>query len=275
MTHATVAALNVYPVKSCRGISLEQAVLELTGFRSDRRWMVVTETGHYLTQRQLPRMALIVPELTPQGLSITAPGMPALSLPEEMDGPSLEVSVVFDRVLARDAGPQAAAWLSQFLERSVRLVRFDPQLTRRINSLFWKGDIETRIEFSDAFPLLVVSQASLEDLNNRLEWPLPMDRFRPNVVLDGLQAYDEDRIHNLRDGALQLRIARACTRCKITTTNQLTGEVLGAEPLTTLKAYRWSKALRGIMFGQYAIVVDGVGTQLRVGQRLEIEWKGS
>ena len=153
-------------------------------------------------------------------------------------------------------------------------MQFDPSGEGRATAR-WNGDVEALNEFSDGFPMLAVSQALLDDLNGRLETPTPMNRFRPNVVLNGLQASDEDRIHDLTNGAIRLRIVKPCTRCKITTTNQAKGEVAGEEPLTTLKTYRWSKALRGVMFGQNVIVVSGVGEQLRVGQHLDIEWQAA
>jgi len=273
MAFATITTLNTYPVKSCRGIPLQEAALQLTGLQSDRHWMVVSETGRYLTQRELPRMALIVPQLSGQALSLTAPGMTPLHLLPEVEGAAAEVSVVYDRISAHDAGQQAAEWLSRFLERPVRLVRFDPQISRPIRPEFWQGRTDSSVEFSDGFPVLVISQASLDDLNTRLQTPLPMSRFRPNVVIDGLQPYEEDRIQKLVHGPLRLQMVRPCTRCKITTTDQVTGEVSGAEPLATLKSYRWSKELRGIMFGQYAIVAGGAGNRLHVGQRLQIGWK--
>jgi uncharacterized protein len=274
MSYATITALNVYPVKSCRGIPLDKATLEMSGVESDRRWLVVNESGRFMTQRELPRLALVVPTLTERGgLSLTAPGMPTLNVWVEIDAPVIRVTVFSHQCAAFDAGSKAAEWLSHFLARPVRLVRFDPRVPRAIDPRLWKGDVDVHVEFPDAFPLMILSQASLEDLNSRLESPLPMNRFRPNVVLDGCEPYEEDRIHELRDGALRLQMGRPCTRCTITTTDQLTGEASSAEPLATLKTYRWSKELRGLMFGQYAVVAGGVGSQLRVGQRLEIVHK--
>ena len=133
--------------------------------------------------------------------------------------------------------------------------------------------MQTRNEFSDGFPLLVISEASLEDLNSRLPEPLPMNRFRPNIVLAGIEPYDEDRIADLHADGIRLRISKPCTRCSITTTDQMRGVVAGDEPLRTLKTYRWSKELRGMMFGQNTLVVSGAGRELHVGQIFDIEWK--
>lgn len=272
MAQATITALNVYPVKSCRGIALDAAKLGLAGIESDRRWMVISETGRFLTQRELPRLALIVPRLDGQGLTLTAPGMPDFAVPALPQGPKLEVAVWGDKCSALEVSAEAAKWLSGFLQRATRLVRFDPQGVRPSDA-DWTAGIETRNEFSDGFPLLVISEASLTDLNSRLKEPLPMNRFRPNIVLGGLQPYDEDRIRDLRSNGVTLRICKPCTRCSITTTDQMEGVVKGDEPLRTLKSYRFSKELRGMMFGQNTVVVSGVGEQLRVGQQLEIDWK--
>jgi hypothetical protein len=273
MNYATITSLNVYPVKSCRGIALEEAQIQASGIEGDRRWMIVNEAGRFLTQRELPRMALITPAVAIGGLSLTAPGMPALTVPDPFDGLSLPVTIFAHRCTAIDAGPNPAEWLTRFLGRTVRLVRFDPRLVRPIDSRLWTGDIEAHVTFPDAFPLLLIAQKSLDDLNSRLEIPLPMSRFRPNAVLEGLGPYEEDRIHELRAGGLRLQMAMACTRCKITTTDQLTGESSTAEPLITLRGYRWNSELRGVMFGRYAVVAGAVGSQLRTGQQLEIAWK--
>ncbi len=270
MAHATITALNVYPVKSCRGIALDTAKLGLAGIESDRRWMVISDKGRFLTQREVPRLALIVPKLDARGLTLTAPGMPDMAVPAEPAGPKLEVAVWGDKCPGFEVSDEVAKWLSQFLERPVRLVRFDPQGVRP-SEPDWTGEVETRNEFSDGFPLLVISDASLQDLNARLPEPLPMNRFRPNIVLGGLQPYDEDRIHDLHAGAVRLRISKPCTRCIITTTDQMRGVVTGDEPLRTLKTYRFSKELRGMMFGMNTLVV--ASGPLRVGQQLEIDWK--
>jgi uncharacterized protein len=272
MAHAIVTALNVYPVKSCRGTPLERAKLGLAGIESDRRWMIISDKGRFLTQREIPKLALIVPKLDEQGLLLTAPGMADLRVPDPPSGPRLEVAVWGDTCPAIEVGAGTAEWLTAFLGRPVRLVRFDPQGVRPSDP-DWTEGVTTRNEFSDGYPLLVISEASLEDLNSRLPQPLPMNRFRPSIVIAGVGAYDEDRIKDLSADGLRLRIAKPCTRCVITTTDQMTGTVQGDEPLRTLKAYRFSKELRGVMFGQNTLVVSGAGSELRVGQKLDIEWK--
>jgi uncharacterized protein YcbX len=273
MPHATITGLNIYPVKSCRGIALQAATIGRAGFELDRHWMVTNEAGRFLTQREVPRLALIVPSLEGRELTLEAPGMSPLRVPSVAGAPSLEVTIWGDKAPASDAGGEVATWLSSFLERPVRLVAFDPDGVRPTKKE-WTQDEEALNEFSDGFPFLVTSQASLDDLNTRLAERLPMNRFRPNVVIDGVEAYAEDRIHELSGDGVRLRLAKPCDRCKITTTNQLTAEVSPAdEPLVTLKSYRWSKELRGVLFGQNGFAVDGRGSTLRVGQKLEIAWK--
>ena len=269
MASATIIGLHCYPIKSCRGIALDRAVLGATGIDGDRRWMVVGPDGRGLTQRKTPRLALVVPSLRGNALSLTAPGTAPLEVDPRGDGQPLEVTVQTDRCVALDTGADSAEWLSRFLDEPVRLVRFDRDRTTNPE---WGGASEP-IAFPDAFPLLLISEASLADLNGRLESPLPMNRFRPNIVLGGLEPYAEDRIDRLVDGGMVLRTVYPCSRCKITTTDQITGDVAGPEPLVTLRKYRWSRDVPGVLFGRYAVIAGGMGAELRVGQRLAIEWQ--
>ena len=260
----TLAELYVYPVKSCRGVAVDEAVLLEAGFDHDREWMIVTPEGRFLTQREIPRLALVVPTLGPDHLSLAAPGLPDLVVPHAVRGESREVVVWRDRCRAFDAGAAAADWLSRFLGRPVSLVRFDPSQPRYIDAE-WAGDTRAITRFSDGYALLALSRASFDDLNSRLPAPLPMDRFRPNLVLEGLPPYGEDSLRDFQVAGMHLRGVKPCTRCAITTTRQSTGEVDGVEPLRTLKGYRWSKELRGVMFGQNVIVVGAAGGRLARG----------
>jgi len=276
-TRAALAALNFYPVKSCRGIAADRLRLGPTGFERDRHWMVVRPNGRFVTQREIPRLALIETAIIHgdrrhDGLRLTAPGMPAIEVPASAHGASLDVVVWRDSCRAIDQGDAVAGWLSGFLAVPLRLAAFDP-LHERASSPQWTGDTRALTEFADGFALLAISEASLADLNGRLERALPMERFRPNIVLTGIGAYDEDRIHELHRDGVRLRIVKPCTRCSITTTNQRTGEVEGDEPLRTLRTYRWSKPLAGVMFGQNVIVIDGAGRELRVGDEFDILWR--
>jgi uncharacterized protein YcbX len=217
-------------------------------------------------------MALIATSVTDIGLSLTAPGMPLLDVPSMGPGPVIDVTVWKFTGRGIDAGNAAANWVSSFLQTELRLVGFDCNTPRQCDPQ-WTSGVRATTKFPDGFPILVISRASLADLNSRLSAALPMERFRPNIVIDDVAAYDEDRMHELRAGPVTLRMVKACTRCAITTTEQNTGERDGTEPLDTLKGYRFDAALRGVVFGQNAIVVDGAGEQLRVGQSFDISWK--
>ena len=273
---ARIAALNVYPVKSCRGMPVAAAELLRTGLLHDRHWMLVRPNGRFVTQRELPRMALIGTQVGAAGLTLSAPGMPELNVPRALAGPARPVTVWKFDGRGIDCGSEAAAWFTRYLETPLSLVAFDEDTPREC-SADWTGDIAAVTEFSDGFPILVISRASLDELNSRLlaksSRALPMERFRPNVVIDGVEAYAEDRIHELRVGDVALRLVKPCTRCSITTTDQQAGVVDGVEPLKTLKEYRFDRELRGVAFGQNAIVVSGAGERLRVGDSFEIAWK--
>jgi uncharacterized protein len=269
---AVLSALHVYPIKSCRGIQLDAARLTPTGLADDRHWMLVRPSGRFVTQRELPRMALIATALDPLRMTLTAPGSSPLTVSREQSGEPTAVTVWGFTGRGIDCGEEAARWFTSFLGTPLRLMRFDASAPREC-SADWTGDVRAVTEFSDGFPILVISRASLAELNSRLPKALPMERFRPNLVIEGVEAYDEDRIHELRADGVAIRIVKPCTRCAITTTEQSTGERDGVEPLATLKTYRFDAALRGVMFGQNAIIVRGEGATLREGQQLEVVWK--
>ena len=277
---ATLAALLVYPVKSCAGMSLNEATLLDTGLDLDRAWMVVDAQGEFVSQRELPRMALIRPTLRISDLVLRAPGMLALHLAlDEVEKPA-RVRVWDDEVSAWDMGDLAAQWFSDFLGQPLRLVRFDPDV-RRLSSLKWTGGVEAPNQFSDGFPLLIASQASLDGLNQRLlaggHAAVEMARFRPNLVLAGLEAHDEDRLDAIwiETGGepVQLRPVKPCARCPIPNVDPATAEV---NPVVsdTLQAYRQDSRLGGaVTFGMNAIVIQGDGALLRVGQRVSADFR--
>ena len=270
---ATIAALVVYPVKSCSGVPVNEAVLTEAGLDLDRAWMVVDAQGEFVSQRELPRMALIRPQLKTYEIILRAPGMLALHLAIDAVEQPVRVRVWDDEVPAYDMGAVAAQWFSDFLGQPLRLVRFDPA-HRRLSSLKWTGGIEAPNQFSDGFPVLVTSEASLDDLNGRLQATghrrVEMDRFRPNLVLRGVQAHDEDRLEVLRiateAGVAELKPVKPCARCPIPNIDPATAE---SEPAVgnTLQAYRRDSRLNGaVTFGMNAIVLKGDGQLLRVGQ---------
>lgn len=267
--HATITGLHIYPVKSCRGISLATAELTARGLAHDREWMVVDADGQFLTQRAQPRMALVETALSADTLRLSVTGQSkALEVSlAERDLPRCRVRVWSDDCDALDEGSAAAEWFSAFLGKPVRLVRFAPAQSRLSNHEWTRGvDAENR--FSDAYPLLVISEESLDELNRRLDVPLPMNRFRPNVVIRGLGPHGEDHLNVLSADGFEIRLVKPCDRCCVTTTDQDTAEV-GKEPLRTLATYRRDKTLNGVTFGMNGIVtIARAGTLLTVDTHL-------
>ena len=269
-----IAALNVYPVKSCAGIALRESLLIETGLEFDRSWMLVDEQGAFVTQRELPRMALVRPTLRTYDMVLRAPGMLALHLALDAVDQPCRVRVWKDEVAAYDMGDLAARWFSDFLGPRLRLVRFDPE-QRRLSNREWSGDIEAENAFSDGYPLLVTSQAGLAELNQRLEAAgaaaATMERFRPNLVLDGLEANGEDHLDEIAfetpDGPVRLKLVKPCSRCPIPDIDPLTAE-RGHAVGDTLSAYRADARLDGkITFGMNAVIVEGIERALQVGMQ--------
>jgi uncharacterized protein YcbX len=271
--NVAISALYVHPIKSCAGIAVHEALLIETGLEFDRAWMVVDTQGRFVTQRELPRMALIVPTLKHTEVVLRAPGMLALHLAIDGVEDATRVTVWKDDVAAYDMGDLAAQWFSDFLGQRCRLVRFDPE-HKRLSSPQWTGDIDAENAFSDGYPVLVASQASLADLNDRLARrgiePVAMNRFRPNIVLSGLDAFGEDHLDEIRfdtpEGEVVLKLVKPCARCTIPSVDPATGEQ-GHEPGDTLSTYRADARLDGaITFAMNAVIVKGIECGLRVGQ---------
>lgn len=223
-----LSELHIYPIKSARGISLSAARVDLRGLEHDRRWMVVDEQGKFLTQRSIPRMALIHVELGLSHLVVKAESMNDLLLPLRPEPATmLRVLVWKDYVNAIDTGEEAAAWFTEMLSRPCRLV-YMPDTTERIANPKY-APRKAQVSFVDAFPFMLLSQASLNELNSRLARPVPMNRFRPNLVIEGCRAYEEDLWANLRIGDVGFEVAKPCERCTIPTVDQETGiRVVGA-----------------------------------------------
>lgn len=268
---ATIESLFVYPVKSCRGCRLTEARLTATGIEHDRHWVITDPEGVFVTQRQLPRLALVGTALGGDGLTLEAGDRPPLRVPWDRSGAASSVTVWNDRIRAIDQGDAAADWLSDLLGRPLRLARFDAA-GQRVSDRNWTPDFPVLNQFSDDFQLLLASSASLDDLNSRLDAPLPMDRFRPNIVIGGLPAYAEDYLHQLTTGALRLWIIKPAARCEVTMTDQSTAQV-GVEPLRTLSTYRLDDRIQGgVAFGVHAATVAGIGSTVHVGDRLAEVW---
>lgn len=264
-----VSALHLYPIKGCAGLSVSEMTLDARGPVGDRRFMIVDEHGMFMTQRSHARMALIRPQLTSTEITLDAPGMPTLTLPlDAMDAARLDVQVWRSKVSAATMGPFAYQWLSDFLGTAAELVRMDDQSVRTASTEY--APPGTHVTFADAYPLLLISEASLEQLNTKLlaaglDQPLPMNRFRPNVVVSGTEPHAEDSWASVRVRQVELWIVKSCDRCTVTTIDQTTA-VAGNEPLKTLSTYR--KHDSRIYFGQN-LVHRGLGT-LRVGDDVDV-----
>ena len=267
----TVSALFVYPVKSMRGIAYAQARLSATGLDWDRQWMVVDTKGTFLSQRTHPRLARIVPEITADALVLNAPDSRTLRMPFATTGEQVPVRVWKDPCVGVEQGAEAHEWLSRFLGRQVRLVRVAPDMERNANREF-SGSTPAPLAFPDGYPMLVCSEASLEDLNERLRDQLPMERFRPNIVLKGLPAWAEDHIDTLSIGPVTLRLVKPCTRCAIPSLDHRTGEP-ATDPLPVLRKFRFNKALRGITFGENAVIVAGAGAVIERGTHCQVSFE--
>ncbi len=253
-----------YPVKSLRGIHLQRAPVDRRGIHFDRHWMVVDAEGRFITQRQHPRMALVRTALTPRGLRLSAPGRSDLDVDFEPEPfRQVQVEVWGDHCLGYRAGDAAAEWFSQFLDRSCQLVYMPEQSQRPVDPDY--ATAEDRVGFADGFPFLLISEASLADLNQRLSEPVPMIRFRPNLVIRGCEPYAEDSWRRIRIGDITFRVAKPCSRCVIPTIDPETAQK-AVEPLRTLNSYR--REGNKVYFGQN-LLHDAFGV-LQVGSQVEV-----
>jgi hypothetical protein len=262
---ATVAQLWIYPVKSLKGIRLETSRVTSRGLAHDRRFVVVDPQGVFLTQRDVPAMATVWTSVEQGELRLSAPDFDEVAVPlEPFEGERLRAEVWNSVTAAIAPSPTADRWLSEALGRPCRLA-FMPSSTRRESNARYAGPGRL-VGYADGYAHLVLSEASLEALNGRLAHPVPMDRFRPNIVLAGTAPFEEDGWKDFSAGTARFRMAKPCGRCQVTTTDQATGEVTGPEPLATLGTWRPSEEF-GARFGMNAVTIaEG---QLRVGDVVE------
>jgi uncharacterized protein len=269
--HASISRLFVYPIKSCAGVELKESLLIETGLEFDRAWMVVDESGDFMSQRELPRMALLAPQLKQFEMVLRAPGMLALHIALDAVEQPCKVTVWNDECSAFDMGDTAAQWFTDFLMQELpagmkpmklRLVRFDPE-QKRASNVKWTRGKQVLNQFSDGYPVLVISEGSLQELNDRLtaagHAAVGIERFRPNIVLSGLQAHDEDRTDELRissdEGDFSLALIKPCPRCPIPDVNPQTA-TSSPEVSQMLQTYRQDARLDGaITFGMNAMVI--------------------
>ena len=272
MPTARIQALHVYPLKSAQGIALEHARLGASGLAWDRHWMVVRPDGAFLSQRTHPRLARIATELTPDGLRLSSVGCAPLRLPFEAAPAAVRpVRIWRDACIGIDAGEPAAAWISALLGEPVRVVHAPGSSERRADPQYAGAD-PPHVAFPDGFPLLICTQASLDALSERLGALLPMNRFRPNLVLEALEPFAEDRIDTIRIGPVTLRLVKPCTRCIIPSRDQHTGEP-DLDPLPVLRRFRFDPQLRGVTFGMNAIISAGAGESIERGSRCEVTYR--
>ncbi len=260
----SLSAIYIYPIKGLAGISLPSSQVEERGLQYDRRWMLVDDTHTFLTQRKYPQMALLTVQLTSKGLRVQAPGKADLLIPLGATGEKLRVTVWDDTCEAETVNTVADNWFSEALGVFCRLVYMPDHSIRPVDSRYAVAD--NYVSFADAYPFLVISEESLADLNGRLAEPVPMNRFRPTLVVKGATPFAEDTWYRFRIGECIFYGVKPCARCVVTTIDQETAEK-GKEPLKTLSIYRQ----RGhkILFGQN-VIFGREGSKIQVGDEVEV-----
>jgi uncharacterized protein YcbX len=261
-----ISELFIYPVKSLAGIMVDSAKVERRGLEFDRRWMLIDATNKFLTQREFPKMALMRTSVDRDGVRFEFDGR-EFSVPALPDSVRIETVEIWNsRVAASIYDEQVNRWFSDSLGAEIRLAAM-PETTRRaVNPDFAvRGD--DHVSFADGYPVLIIGQGSLDDLNSRLENPVPMNRFRPNFVVEGAAAFAEDGWKKIRVGETIFDVVKPCARCVVTTIDQAKGDKTGVEPLKTLASYRTVGG--GIMFGQN-LIAESEGGVIRVGDEVEV-----
>ena len=264
-----LSAIHIFPLKSGAALSLREAQVQTRGLAHDRRWMVIDATGKFVTGRQLSRLTLIRALADTDGVTLGAPGMPMLRVQAPVSGTRVATAVWGAAVAPRLADAAAHEWISTYLGSPHRLVHMDADCVRRLKAKYEGryGEDDDEVSFADGFPLLLISQGSLDRLNTKLAQPVPMLRFRPNLVVAGTAPHAEDDWKRIRIGDCEFEIAKPCTRCVFTTVDFERGERdPGGEPLRTLMTYR--RTPEGVSFGQN-VIPRKLGI-LRLGDRVEV-----
>lgn len=265
-----LSEINIYPIKSLSGISLKNSIVENRGLQFDRRWMLVDEKNNFLTQREFPKMATVSVEIAKDNLNVSCENQ-TLEIPFEPNtNESASVKIWSSRCRARVYETRINEWFSDVLETNCRLVLMPEETKRKVNYFYavHKTDV---VSFADGYPVLLIGESSLADLNSRLDAPIPMNRFRPNLVVSDSDAFAEDGWKQVKIGNVIFHIVKPCARCVITTIDQTKGEKQGIEPLKTLSSYRIPKrsVKKKILFGQN-LIAENVGEILKVGDKVEI-----
>lgn len=262
-----LSELNIYPVKSLKGISLQSAIVEDRGLQFDRRWMLVDEQNRFITQREIPRMATVKLAVDGHGMKASCNGS-SIDVPlEATTGETAEVTIWADTVTAEFYPQEIHKWFTGAIGSECRLVGL-PETTRRLlpeEYAIRKGVDD--VSFADGYPFLLIGEGSLADLNSRLAEPVPMNRFRPNLVVAGSEPFEEDTWKRIRIGSTEFHLVKPCARCVLTTVDQVRGEKTGKEPLATLSEYRNRDGK--VLFGQN-LIAESVGGTIRVGDSVEV-----
>ncbi len=265
-----LSEINIYPIKSLKGISLTEASIETRGLKYDRRWMLVDQNNNFMTQREFPRMATLAVEAAESGLKVTREINDRISiLPEPQNGEMAWVRVWRNVCRARVYEDEVNGWFSEALETKCRLVLMPDETERKVNHHYKIHDNDV-VSFADGYPFMLLGEGSLADINSRLETPVPMNRFRPNFVVSGTEAFAEDHWKKFRIGSNIFYGVKLCGRCVITTVDQDKG-VKGKEPLRTLASYRTAKlgSKMKVRFGQN-LIAEKPGGVVRVGDEVEV-----
>lgn len=261
----TVSTLTYYPIKACRGFDVSVSNIERMGLEYDRRMMVVTPEGEFLTQREYPRLALVTPMLKHGSLTLSAPNYDSLQIGVQSSGTPMPVEIWSSTgVDAIDQGDEAASWFSDWLGASVRLVHIADGFKRKLNQNY-AVNTDDHTGFADGYPILIISEESLQDLNSRLDSAVPMNRFRPNLVVKGCEPFAEDTWKRIRIGDVEMALVKPCPRCVVTTIDKET-LAKSKEPLKTLNSYRNHEL--GAIFGMNTIPLNA--GKIEIGMNVEI-----
>ncbi len=265
-----ISEINIFPIKSLGGISLKKSVIENRGLQFDRRWMLVDEKNNFLTQREFAKMAAVDVNLSDQSLKVSSENK-KLEIPFDADSDDTKVVKIWSsRCRTKVYEKSINDWFSDVLQTSCKLVLMPEDAVRKVN-YFYAVHKDDAVSFADGYPVLLIGEESLTDLNSKLETPVPMNRFRPNLVVSGIEAFAEDNWKQIKIGDAIFHVVKPCGRCVMTTIDQTSGEKQGVEPLKTLASYRIPKrsTKKKILFGQN-LIAENVGETINVGDKIEI-----
>ena len=267
-----LSEINIYPIKSLGGISLNESVVEEKGLQFDRRWMLVDENGKFFTQREFPKMATLKVSLETDGLRVSAQNDNLLiPFSENGAGEEIQVEIWNSKLTAQTSENTINEWFSDALQTNCRLVRMNQNSSRQVNPIYAVRKFQDTVSFADGYPVLLIGEGSLADLNSKLENPIPMNRFRPNLVVKNSEAFAEDTWKSIKIGETIFYIVKPSERCVMTTIDQAKGVSDGKEPLKTLATYRLVKkdGASKILFGQN-LIAENAGEMIKIGDKAEV-----